>query len=64
MIVGDTVQLYYPRPEFVIAVVDRFHYLHFGAFSFLLVGVIGVVVSLLPPPIPEDRLWRLTFWTR
>jgi hypothetical protein len=52
------------RPEFVVAVVDRFHYLHFATFSFILVGLVGVVLSFLTPPVPEDRLWRLTFWTR
>ncbi|XP_023334925.1 sodium/glucose cotransporter 4 isoform X2 [Eurytemora carolleeae] len=52
------------RPEFVIATVDRFHYLHFGAFSFLLVGVISTIISLLTEPIPQARLYRLTYWTR
>ena len=28
------------RPEIVVALVDRFHYLHFGAFSFLFSGLV------------------------
>ena len=52
------------RPEFVKATVDRFHYLHFGLFSFLLSGLVGAIVSLATDPIKEEKLHRLTFWTR
>ena len=52
------------RPDFVKSAVDKFHYLHFGAFSFLLSSCVGVLVSLLTPPIQQDKLYRLTFWTR
>eukprot|EP00092_Neocalanus_flemingeri_P006236 GFUD01006710.1.p1 GENE.GFUD01006710.1~~GFUD01006710.1.p1 ORF type:complete len:708 (+),score=187.08 GFUD01006710.1:236-2125(+) len=52
------------RPDFVKSAVDKFHYLHFGAFSFLLSSCVGVLVSLLTPAIAEDKLYRLTFWTR
>ena len=41
------------RSQFVIATVDRFHYLHFGAFSFLLVICVATVVSLITEPIPK-----------
>ena len=54
----------YSRPDFVKSAVDKFHYLHFSAFSLLLSGCVGILVSLLTPPIPEERLYRLTFWTR
>ena len=52
------------RPEFVKATVDRFHYLHFGFFSFLFSGIVGALVSLATEPISEEKLHRLTFWTR
>jgi len=52
------------RPEIVKAFVDKFHYLHFGAFSFLLSGLVCISVSLLFPAIEEDKLYRLTYWTR
>ena len=52
------------RPEFVKATVDRFHYLHFGFFSFLFSGLVGALVSLATEPISEEKLHRLTFWTR
>ena len=52
------------RPEFVKATVDRFHYLHFGLFSFLLSGLVGAIISLATDPIDEEKLFRLTFWTR
>lgn len=51
-------------PEFVKSTVDKFHYLHFSAFSLLLSGCVGVLVSLMTDPIPEERLYRLTYWTR
>ena len=46
------------------ATVDRFHYLHFGFFSFLFSGIVGALVSLATEPISEEKLHRLTFWTR
>ena len=52
------------RPAFVKAAVDQFHYLHFSLFSFLLSGLVGAMVSLGTEPITEDKLYRLTFWTR
>ena len=52
------------RPPFVKSFVDDIHYLHYGALLFLATGVVTVGVSLLTPPIPAQRLHRLTFWTR
>ena len=52
------------RPAFVKHFVDDIHYLHYGALLFLATGVVTVGVSLLTPPIPAQRLHRLTFWTR
>lgn len=53
-----------PRPEWIKALVDNVHYLHFGCILFVIVFVITVVVSLLTEPIPEKCLHRLTYWTR
>ena len=52
------------RPAFVKSFVDDVHYLHYGAFLFLITGLVTICVSLLTPPIPAHRLHRLTFWTR
>ena len=52
------------RPSLVKSFVDDIHYLHYGALLFLITGVVTIAVSLLTPPIPEERLHRLTFWTR
>ena len=51
-------------PPFLKSFVDDIHYLHYGALLFLATGVVTVGVSLLTPPIPAQRLHRLTFWTR
>lgn len=48
-----------PRP----AVITRVHYLHYGCLLFVFTAVVCVCVSMLTKPIPEDRLYRLTFWT-
>ena len=52
------------RPAFVKHFVDDIHYLHYGALLFLITGVTTVVISLLTEPIPEEKLYRLTYWTR
>ena len=52
------------RPDFIIAAVDKFHYLHFGAFSFLLTMVVCVGVSYFTTPPSEDKIQRLTWDTR
>lgn len=48
-----------PRP----AVITRVHYLHYGCLLFAFTAAVCICVSLLTKPIPEDRLYRLTFWT-
>lgn len=48
-----------PRP----AVITRIHYLHYGCLLFVFTAVVCVCVSMVTKPIPEDRLYRLTFWT-
>ena len=52
------------RPPLVKSFVDDLHYLHYGALLFLITGLVTIAVSLITPPIPEERLHRLTFWTR
>ena len=34
------------------------------AILFLVTGVVTVVISLMTEPIPAEKLYRLTFWTR
>lgn len=53
-----------PRPNFVKNWVGGFHYLHFGTFLFFFNVLVAVVVSIMTEPIPEDKLHRLTYWTR
>lgn len=48
-----------PRPT----VITRIHYLHYGCLLFVFTAVVCVCVSMLTKAIPEDRLYRLTFWT-
>ena len=52
------------RPDFVRHFVDDIHYLHYGAILFLVTGAVTVIISLMTEPIPEEKLYRLTFWTR
>lgn len=52
------------RPAFVKHFVDDIHYLHYGALLFLITGLITIIISLLTEPIPEEKLYRLTYWTR
>ncbi|KAB7498383.1 Sodium/glucose cotransporter 4 [Armadillidium nasatum] len=53
-----------PRPWFILVTVGNVHYLHFSCILFLITGCVTISISLLTEPIPEDRLYRLTFWTR
>jgi len=53
-----------PRPEWVKNAVGKFHYLHFGGFSFAFTIVVAVIIALLTKPIPKEKLYRLTFWSR
>ena len=52
------------RPEFVKHFVDDIHYLHYGAILFIITGVVTIMISLMTEPIPAEKLYRLTFWTR
>ena len=52
------------RPDFVKHFVDDIHYLHYGALLFLITGLTTVIISLMTEPIPEEKLYRLTYWTR
>ncbi|XP_036693275.1 sodium/glucose cotransporter 4 isoform X2 [Balaenoptera musculus] len=49
-----------PRP----AVLKDFHYLYFALLLCGLTAIIIVTVSLCTTPIPEEKLARLTWWTR
>ncbi|XP_032103410.1 sodium/glucose cotransporter 4 [Sapajus apella] len=49
-----------PRP----AVLKDFHYLYFALLLCGLTAIVIIIVSLWTPPIPEDQLKRLTWWTR
>ena len=51
-------------PEWWYRWVRDIHYLHFGVILFLISGVVSILVSLVTPPISEEHLYRLTFWTR
>lgn len=52
------------RPDFVKHFVDDIHYLHYGALLFVITGITTIVISLMTEPIPEEKLYRLTFWSR
>nr|XP_030726258.1 sodium/glucose cotransporter 4 isoform X1 [Globicephala melas] len=49
-----------PRP----AVLKDFHYLYFALLLCGLTAIVIVTVSLCTTPIPEEKLARLTWWTR
>ena len=53
-----------PPPEWWYKLVDNIHYLHFGIILWGLTGFITIAISLLTKPIPEECLYRLTFWSR
>ncbi|NXQ28118.1 SC5A9 protein, partial [Alaudala cheleensis] len=46
------------------AVLKHVHYLHFALILCALTAIVIVVVSLCTPPIPEEKLDSLTWWTR
>ena len=51
-------------PEWWYRVVDDIHFLHFGILLWGIAGIVAIVVSLLTEPLPEENLYRLTFWSR
>ncbi|XP_010608569.1 sodium/glucose cotransporter 4 isoform X3 [Fukomys damarensis] len=46
------------------AVLKDFHYLYFALLLCGLTAIIIVTISLFTTPIPEEKLTRLTWWTR
>ncbi|RXG64240.1 Sodium/proline symporter [Armadillidium vulgare] len=52
------------RPHLIKMLIDNVHYLHFGCILFVITVVIVMAISLMTPPIPEECLFRLTFWSR
>ena len=52
------------RPNFVKVFVDDIHYLHYGAILFIVTGIVTIIISLMTEPIPDEKIVRLTFWTR
>ncbi|XP_014663590.1 PREDICTED: sodium/glucose cotransporter 4-like [Priapulus caudatus] len=51
-------------PDLRPAIITKMHYLHFGILLFGISVIVTVIVSLLTKPIPEEHLYRLTFWSR
>ncbi|NXM61408.1 SC5A9 protein, partial [Illadopsis cleaveri] len=46
------------------AVLKDVHYLYFALMLYVLSTIIIVIISLCTPPIPEEKLDSLTWWTR
>ncbi|NXJ62121.1 SC5A9 protein, partial [Rostratula benghalensis] len=46
------------------AVLKDLHYLYFALILCVLTAIVIVIISLCTPPIPEEKLTRLTWWTR
>ncbi|NXI39792.1 SC5A9 protein, partial [Galbula dea] len=46
------------------AVLKDLHYLYFALILCVLTAIVIVVISLCTPPIPEEKLACLTWWTR
>ncbi|KFU94448.1 Sodium/glucose cotransporter 4, partial [Chaetura pelagica] len=46
------------------AVLKDLHYLYFALILCFLTAIVIVLISLCTPPIPEEKLSRLTWWTR
>lgn len=44
------------RPAFIVFVIDKIHYLHYGLILFIISGSVAVLISLLTCPIPEDHV--------
>ncbi|XP_042218698.1 sodium/glucose cotransporter 1-like isoform X2 [Homarus americanus] len=53
-----------PRSHLMKLLVGNVHYLHFSCILFIITGAFTIGISLVTAPIPEDCLYRLTFWTR
>ncbi|XP_026966492.1 sodium/glucose cotransporter 4 isoform X2 [Sagmatias obliquidens] len=64
-----TLEFSYPAPacgeaDARPAVLKDFHYLYFALLLCGLTAIVIVTVSLCTAPIPEEKLARLTWWTR
>ncbi|XP_051480813.1 sodium/glucose cotransporter 4 [Apus apus] len=46
------------------AVLKDLHYLYFALILCFLTAIVIILISLCTPPIPEEKLARLTWWTR
>ena len=44
------------RPQLVIDLVDKFHFLHFGGFLFALTCLMAYVIAILTSPIPGEKV--------
>ena len=51
-------------PEWWHMIIGNIHYLHFGFILFLISAAVAIFISLITPPIGEEHLYRLTFWSR
>ncbi|XP_033973093.1 sodium/glucose cotransporter 4-like [Trematomus bernacchii] len=52
------------QPDGRPALLAQVHYLHFALILLALTCLIIAAVSLATPPIPEEHLYRLTWWSR
>lgn len=53
-----------PRPAFVKKAIGEVHYMHFCLLCWCVTILVAYCVSLVTKPIPPERLYRLTFWSR
>ncbi|XP_064104954.1 sodium/myo-inositol cotransporter 2-like isoform X2 [Macrobrachium nipponense] len=53
-----------PRPELVKNVIGGVHYLHFCFLCWIVTAVTAFCVSIMTEPIPDECLYRLTFYSR
>ncbi|XP_045128360.1 sodium/glucose cotransporter 4-like isoform X1 [Portunus trituberculatus] len=52
------------RPAFIKNMVGTVHYMHFALLCWWVTVLMAYSVSLVTKPIPAERLYRLTFWSR
>ncbi|XP_078000583.1 sodium/glucose cotransporter 4-like [Glandiceps talaboti] len=46
------------------AIIANVHYFYVATILFWLTIILGVIISLLTKPIPKEKLYGLTYWTR
>ena len=61
---GDAMDSPRAPPAWWYTWIGNVHYLHFGVLLFGISGIVAIAVSYMTPPIAEEHLYRLTFWTR